>query len=187
GLDRSAISRRLVELKSSLSIGGGANGLSISASTDRDNVDALLDLVATILRQPTLPESEFTQLRTQAITGLRSSMTEPGAIAGKAMARYFNPWPKGHPYYTGTFEEDLAALEAANLDALRAFHRDFYGAGGASIAVIGDVDADDVHARIARLFGDWNAAQPFTRIPSPYHGMPARHELIEVADKPNAV
>ncbi|MCR6664246.1 MAG: insulinase family protein [Luteimonas sp.] len=187
GLDRAAISHRLVELKSSLSVNGSATGVSVAATTDRDNVSALLDLIATILKQPTLPESEFAQLRTQAITGLRSSMTEPGAIAGNAMSRYFNRWPKGHPYYSGTFDENLASLEAAKLDELRAFHRDFYGTGGASIAVVGDVDADAIHAQVANLFGNWNATHAFTRIPSPYHGMPARHELIEVADKPNAV
>ncbi len=187
GFDRAAISRRLVELKSSLNVNGSAGGAFVSATTDRDNVSALLDLIATILKQPTLPESEFTQLRTQSITGLRSSMTEPGAIAGNAIGRYFNRWPKGHPYYSGTFDEDLAALEAARLDELRAFHRDFYGAGGASIAIVGDVDTDAIHAQVASLFGSWNATNAFTRIPSPYHGMPAKHELIEVADKPNAV
>jgi zinc protease len=103
------------------------------------------------------------------------------------MSRYFNRWPKGHPYYSGTFEESLADLEAARLEDLRAFHDTFYGAGGASIAVIGDVDADEIHAQVARLFGDWNAKQGFTRIASPHHAMPAKHELIEVADKPNAV
>lgn len=187
GMDRSAISRRLVELKSTLNIGASATGANVSATTDRANVSALLDLIASILKQPTLPESEFDQLRTQAITSLRSSMTEPGAIAGNAMSRYFNRWPKGHPYYSGTFEESLADLEAARLEDLRAFHDTFYGAGGASIAVIGDVDADEIHAQVARLFGDWNAKQGFTRIASPHHAMPAKHELIEVADKPNAV
>lgn len=187
GLDRSAISRRLVELKSTLSVNANATGATVSATTDRDNVAALLELAATVLRRPTLPESEFGQLRTQAVTAMRTSMTEPGAIAGNAMARHFNRWPKGHPYYAGTFDEGLAELEAASLDALRAFHRDFYGAGGASIAIVGDVDADEVHAQVARLFGDWNAPQAFTRIPTPYQEVPAKREAIEVADKPNAV
>ncbi|TDK23122.1 insulinase family protein [Luteimonas aestuarii] len=187
GIDRAALSRRLVELKSTLSINGSATGASVSATTDRDNLPALLELAARVLRQPTLPDSEFAQLRAQAMTAIRTSMTEPGAIAGNAMGRHFNRWPKGHPYHAGTFEESIAELEAATLDDLHAFHRAFYGAAGASIAIIGDVDADEVHAQVARLFGDWNAPQPFTRIPSPHHDVPATRVLIEVADKPNAV
>ncbi len=187
GLDRAAISRRLVELKSSLNIGGGASGVMVSASTDRENVSALLELLATVLKQPTFPENEFAQMRTQAITGLQSSTTEPQAIAGRALGRYYNQWPKGHPYYTGSFEEDLAELEAVTLDELRAFHRDFYGTAGASIAVVGDVDADALHAQVATLFGDWNARNAFTRIPSPHHPMPATRQKIETPDKPNAM
>ncbi|MHC9084025.1 M16 family metallopeptidase [Luteimonas sp. RIT-PG2_3] len=187
GLDRSAISSRLVALKSELDIGGGPTQVSVVANTDHDNFPALLELVATLLKQPTLPDNEFAQLRTQAITDLRSSMTEPNAIASRAMGRYYNRWPKGHPYYATTVEEDLAALQAVKLDDLRAFHSSFYGAAGASIAVIGDVDAAQVQAQVARLFGDWNAAKAFTRIPSPYYGKPAVREAIETPDKPNAM
>jgi zinc protease len=187
GLDRDALSRRLVELKSTLNISGSGTGASVAASTDRENLPALLDLVALLLTRPTLPESEFAQLRAQALASIRSSMTEPGAVAANAMGRHFNRWPKGHPYYAGTFEEAVAELESAALDDLRAFHREFYGAAGASIAVIGDVDADAVHDQVARLFGDWRAPRPYTRIPSPHHEAPAARQLIEVADKPNAV
>ncbi|HRO26739.1 MAG TPA: pitrilysin family protein [Luteimonas sp.] len=187
GLDRAAISRRLVELKSGLDVGGGVNTLGVSASSDRDNIEALLELIATVLKRPTLPESEFAQLRSQAITGLRSSMTEPNAIAGRAMGRYFNRWPKGHPYYADTVEESLSALESATLDELRAFHRDFYGAAGASIAIVGDVDPDQVQAQVERLFGDWNAPTTFTRIASPYLARPGTRESFETPDKPNAM
>jgi len=185
-LDRGAISRQLDALKSSLNVGGGATGINVTASTDRDHVDALLNLVASVLQQPTLPEAEFTQLKTQESTFLRSQMSEPNAIASRAMSRHFNRWPKGHPLYVGSFEEDLAALDAVTLDDLRAFHQQFYGAASASIAVIGDVDVEQVREQMERLFGHWNAPQAFTRIAVPYLAVPATREQMEVADKPNA-
>jgi len=185
-LDRGAISRQLDTLKSGLSVGGDATGAQISANTDREHVDALLTLIATVLKTPSLPETEFAQLKTQAITALRNQMNEPNAIASRAMARHFNRWPKGHPYYVGSFEEDLAALETVTLAELREFHRAFYGAGNASIAVIGDVDADAIYAQMEALFGNWSADKPFTRIATPYQIIPATRDVIEVADKPNA-
>jgi len=184
--DRGAISRQLDALKSSVSVNGGATSVRVSATTDRDNINALLSLVADILQHPTLPESEFTQLKTQAITALRSQMSEPNAMAQRAMSRHFNRWPQGHPQYVGSFEEDLAALEAVTLDELRDFHHMFYGAANASIAVIGDVDADDIRAQMEQLFGQWTAPQSFTRIATPYLAVPAAREIIEIADKPNA-
>jgi len=184
--DRVAISRQVDALKSGLSASGDATGVQVSATTDRDNMAALLPLIADVLQRPTLPESEFIQLKRQAITALRSQMSEPNAIASRAMGRHFNRWPKGHPHYVGSFEEDLAELEAVTLDELRDFHRKFYGAASASIVVIGDVDADEIHAQMEQLFGQWTAQQPFTRIATPYKATSAARELIEVADKPNA-
>jgi len=186
GRNRSAISRQLDALKSSLNVRGDATGVQVSATTDRDNVAALLALIADVLQTPTLPENEFTQLKSQAMTALRSQMSEPDAIASRAMSRHFNRWRKGHPYYVGSFAEDLAALEAVTLEELRDFHRTFYGAGHASIAVIGDVDADDIRTQMEHRFGQWTAQQPFTRIAVPYLATPAVREMIEVADKPNA-
>jgi len=184
--DRAAISRHLDALKSSLSVSGGVTSVEVSASTDRDNVEALLALIADVLQRPRLPASEFTQLKQQALTGIANQMSEPNAIASRAMARHFNRWPQGHPHHVGSFEDDLAALDAVTLEQLRDFHQQFYGAGSASIAVIGDVDADAIHAQMEALFGQWSAAQAFTRIAVPYQHTPAVREVIEVADKPNA-
>ncbi|MCD9029061.1 insulinase family protein [Luteimonas sp. BDR2-5] len=188
GLDRAAISQRLVALQSSLQITGGASNVTVAATTDRDNLAALLDLVATLLQAPTFPESEFEQLRTQAITGVRSSMTEPGTVAGQAMRRHFDRWPPGHPYHVAGFEDQLAVLQALDLDAVRGFHRRFYGMGdGATIALVGDVDAGAVRAQLDTLFGDWNRPTPFARIPQPYHAAAAVRLRLETPDRPNAV
>ena len=187
GLDRAAISRRLTELKSGLNVQGGASTVSLSATTDRENLPALLELAASILRQPTFPESEFEQLRAEMLTGIRNAMTEPQAVASIAMNRYFDPWPEGHPYRSMSFEEQIESIQAQELDDLRAFHRDFYGTGSATIAIVGDVDAEAVKAQVDALFGDWNAPVSFTRIPNPHHAMPAVRQQLETPDKANAM
>ncbi|MGY0560604.1 M16 family metallopeptidase [Luteimonas sp. A277] len=187
GLDRAAISRRLTGLKSALNVGGSATSASLVATTDRDNLPALLELAASILRNPTFPESEFEQLRTQVLTSIRDAVTDPQAVASSAMNRYFDRWPEGHPHASMTFEEQIQALQAVELEDVRAFHRDFYGTAGASIAIVGDVDAEAVQAQVDELFGDWNARVAFTRIPTPHHAMPAVREQLETPDKANAM
>ena len=187
GLDRAAISRRLTELKSTLSTGGSTNVASLVATTDRENLPALLELAATILRRPTFPESEFEQLRTQMLTGIRSAMTEPQAVAASAMNRYFDQWPEGHPYRSLSFEEQIEAIQALELEDLRAFHRDFYSTANAAIAIVGDVDAGAVQAQVDELFGDWSAPVAFTRIASPHFTRPAVREQLETPDKANAM
>lgn len=186
--DRAALSRELTALRSTLSIGGSASNIGVAATTDAAHVAAMIDLIATVLRTPTFPEREFAQLRSQAITGIRGSMSEPGAVAHLAMARHFDAFPAGHPYHSPGFEQRIAGLEALDVDALRDFHRDFHGMGpGATIAIVGDVDAEAVHAQLERLFGDWRPATAFTRIATPYAPRPAVHQRLPTPDRPNAV
>ncbi|VXB06622.1 conserved exported hypothetical protein [Luteimonas sp. 9C] len=187
GYDRAALSRQLTSLRSTLSVGGTATTVTVAATTDRAHVAALLDLVADVLRRPTFPDSEFAQLRSQQLTGIRGSMSEPGAVANEALSQHFNAFPAGHPYAATTFDERIARIEALRLDEVRAFHRDFYGMGeGATIAVVGDVDPDAVRTQLEALFGDWALPTPFTRIETPYLARAAVHETLRTPDKANA-
>ncbi|UNK42525.1 insulinase family protein [Luteimonas sp. S4-F44] len=187
-LDRAAISRRLTALRSTLGASGGATTVSVAASTDRAHLVDLLDLTATVLRRPTFPQDEFEQLRTQWITGILGSMSEPGAVANQAMAQHFDIFPPGHPFHARTFEQRINGLEATTRDEAAAFHLAFYGMGpGTTIAIVGDVDAEAVRTQLEALFGDWRPATPFVRIPTPYAAQPAAHLRVVTPDRPNAV
>ncbi|NYZ61852.1 M16 family metallopeptidase [Luteimonas deserti] len=185
--DRAALSRELTRLRSILSVGGNATSINVGATTDRTNVDGLLELLAVVLREPTFPAEEFEQLRIQSITGIRGSMSEPGAVANQAMARHFDVFTPGHPYHSPSFMARIAALETLDVDDLRGFHRRFHGMGpGATIAIVGDVDAEAVRAQLERLFGDWAQATPFTRIPFPPTAPAPAHVRLHTPDRANA-
>jgi len=170
-----------------LSLSGNAQGVFASANTTREHLPALLDLIAELLREPAFPESEFEQLRTQAITAVQSQMTEPQAIAGLAMNRHFSPWPKGHPNYVSSFEEQLEELRAVTLDEVRAFHGAFYGSSSGEIALVGDFDAAETGSQLEALFGSWQSKQPFVRIPNPFRDIEGKQQRFETPDKANAV
>ncbi len=187
GMTREQIARRLDELKAQLGFSGGPQSVSFSLSTTREHLPAAFDLLATALKQPSFPEDEFEQLRTQSITDVESSMTEPQAIASNAMSRHFSHWPKGHPYYAETFEESLASLRALTLAQVRDFHAAFYGAGFGEIAVVGDFDATAFKAQAEKHFGGWTTKHPFVRLPDPYTDQPAADVATETPDKANAM
>jgi zinc protease len=184
---REDIARRLDELKAQLSISGSAQGVTVNANTVREHLPGLLELISEVLREPAFPEAEFEQLRTQSVTGIESQLTEPQAIAGNALARHFSPWPKGHPFYAETFEEQLAALRALKLEEVRAFHADFYGSGDGEIALVGDFPALETGAQLEALFADWTRPTAFQRIANPYRAVAAANARFPTPDKPNAV
>jgi zinc protease len=183
---REDIARRLDALKAQLNFSGGAQSVTVYANTTREFLPELVELIAELLQQPAFPESEFEQLRRQAITSTESARAEPQSVAGNATSRHFNPWPKGHPYYAASFDEQLADLRAVTLDEVRAFHADFYGAGDGEISVVGDFDADRLAEQFAQHFGGWTRPQPFVRIPNPYHPVEAARVKLETPDKANA-
>ncbi|MGQ0798634.1 MAG: M16 family metallopeptidase [Pseudomarimonas sp.] len=184
---REAISRRLDELKAQLSISGSTQGLSVSANTTREHLPELLALIEELLKHSTFPASEFEQLRTQAITDVESSRTEPTAIAGLELDRYGNTWPKGHPKYVESFDEQLESLTSVTLEQARQFSADFHAARSGEITLIGDFDAAAIKSDLRARFGDWTATKPFVRIADPYRELAAVSRRFETPDKANAL
>jgi zinc protease len=71
-------------------------------------------------------------------------------------------YPEGHPYSWPTIGR-MEDLEAATLDDVHNWFRDWYGAANAVIVIAGDVDTDDVIARVERHFGAIDSGPPITR------------------------
>ncbi len=185
-LDREQISRHLDELKSRVSISGGSQSVGAGATTTREHLPEFIALLADILKSPAFPEDEFEQLRGQAITGLQASVNDPQAVASRAMNRHFSHWPKGHPWYVGTFEEDLADLRALELDQVRDFHTRFHGAGHGEISLVGDFDPEEVSALLEEHFGDWTTARPYVRLENPARPPESVQRELETPDQANA-
>jgi zinc protease len=174
-------------LKANVGVGGGARSVSASIQTTRANLPAVLRLVAEILREPAFPEAEFEEMRTQRIAGIKERMSDPGQIAGNAQSRYLSPYPKGDVRYSPTPQEQIEELEAATLADVKAFHRDFYGASSAELAIVGDFDEGEVAPLVRNLFGGWKNKQPYARVPNPYRALPGENRSFETPDKANAV
>jgi zinc protease len=104
----------------------------------------------------------------------------------RALGRYDNPYAPGDPRYVPTLDEQIADLRAPGVDALREFHRRFYGASAAEVAIVGDVDAAEVKAQLERLFGGWTSRAPYARVPQPPVLRRPTLVSIETPDKANA-
>ncbi len=185
-LSRAGISTRLDELKSQLSVGGQGQAVSVRFDTVRTHLPALLALVRDVLRAPTFPADEFEQLRTESLAGIEAQRREPQAVASQALRRSLSPYARGDVRYVASFDESVAELKAATLDAARRFHGDFYGADQARMALVGDFDAAEMQTLLQTLFGDWKSRSAYARLVS----MPAAARpgttTLETPDKANA-
>jgi zinc protease len=174
------------KLRAKVSVGGSQTGASASGQTYRAQLADTLRLTAEILQKPSFPASELDTLKRQRATQLESSRTDPQSIAQRALARFDNPYPAGDPRYVPTVEESIANNNAVTLDDVRNFHRGFYGASNAEIAIVGDFDPQAMRALVTELFGDWKSPQPYTRVPDPFRPNKAAELRFAVPDKANA-
>jgi zinc protease len=186
-MDRARIAARFTALETQARVSGGAQGANITLLSRHDRLADALALAADVLRHPAFPEGEFEQLRMQAATGIEAGRREPGGIASLAMARHFDPWPAGHPLRVKAPAERLAALKALSLDAVRAFHRDFYGTSRGTIAIVGDFDPAAVRTQLQALFADWVSPKPYAPIDTHYTAVKAERQQFETPGKSNAV
>jgi len=180
---RQQLSDELERLKVSGRVGGSGG----SFQTTRPNLEAALRLAAHVLREPAFPESEFEQLRKLTITSIESQLAEPDARASEALSKHFNAYPRGDWRYSPTLEESIANVKAAKLEDLKRFHKEFFGAQAAEIAIVGDFDADRIAAVLKELFADWKAAKPYAHVPTKHASVAAVDLKVATPDKENAV
>ncbi|SFG22397.1 zinc protease [Duganella sp. CF458] len=186
-LSRQEVKDALDKLKANVNINGGAEGVTLNVTTTRANLAAALDLLGESLMKPAFTAKEFSEQQRDMISGTEQQMTEPQPLASNAMQRLTNTFPPGHPHYTMTLPEQLAAQKAATLEQVKAFHKAYYGAGNATLSVVGDFDAAAVQAQVAKLFGNWKAEQPYVRIASEMKQVAGQNIALETPDKANSV
>jgi zinc protease len=153
----------------------------------RASLPEALAIVAEMLREPSFPESEFEQVKRQALTSIDTQRADPQSLASLTIARHLNPYPPQHWHYTPTLEERAERLKAVTLADARRCHGELVGASHSDLVVVGDFDPDEVTKLAERLFGDWKNPTPYKRIPWQHFDVQATDRTIETPDKANAV
>src|SRR5690606_30101578 len=94
-------------------------------------------LATEVMREPRFDHDELEVLKRERIAALESQRSEPQVLAFRTVQRHLSPWPKGHPAYVATLDEEIEQIQAVTVDQLRAFHAEFYGASHGEIGVVG--------------------------------------------------
>jgi zinc protease len=184
---RQQLQDTLDKLKARVGVDGGPLGVSVSVEAKRENLPEVLKLVAEVLREPAFDAKEFGLLQQERLAMMEKSRTEPDTLGGYAFRRVLGShYPKGHPYYAPTVEEDLSGVKAVTLEQVRAFHRDFYGASQGEFAAVGDFEPKQLSALVGELFNGWKSPAPYARVPQLFNDVPAQALAVETPDKANA-
>lgn len=183
---RQQIKDEFDKLKARVNVDGGPTSAFASIETTRENLPAVMRLVAEILREPSFPADEFDQLKQEQLASIEAQRSEPTQMAATEAQRHLRPYPKGHVNYTSTPDESIADLKAVTLADVKKFYADFYGASNGELAVVGDFDEKEIAKLTNDLFGAWKSKMPYARIGETFKDIAAINRNLEAPDKANA-
>jgi len=163
-------------------IGGniGAGGTSVYASGLSKNTDKLFELTADIVLHPSFPQDELDKLITQTKSGLKFRKTEPTMIA--ELIRRKLVFGDNHPKGETETEETVGRITR---DKCMEMYNTFFKSNYAIIAVVGNVDKENVLKLVDKYFGMWKQGT----IQAPKYDMPKQFDKVQVAfvDRPSSV
>lgn len=179
--DAATFAEAIDSVGGSLSANANLESITISGEFLARDADLMIELLATMLREPKLESAELIKLRDRQINLIRAAKDgDPRRL----MPIYGSAFLfSGHPYGSPVFGDETSL---ANIDirAVRGYYEDFVGADRLVIAVAGDFDADTMAEKLSAAFADWRAATvslPEFEAPQKQSG---RHVLL--VDKPGA-
>jgi zinc protease len=186
-LDQGTTTKTAEQIATSIDSIGGLSGTgatsdmtSITAVVMKDSFDFGLDLVSDLARNPKFAPEEIERQRQQILSGLRVGYEDPDYIAGLVFDRLvygFHPYGKPD---SGT----PASISSVTRDDLMAFHKAWFGANNAILAIVGDVSHEEAFAGAERAFGKWAKAERVAA--KPVDPPPATRRVV-VIDRPGAV
>ena len=184
--DRQQIQDAFNKLRAQVSVSGGPTSVTVSGQTVKSQLPAVLELVAEVLRRPSFPERDLEEMRAESIASIDRQRQDPASIGSLAFNRHFNIHPPGDIRHVHTLDEQVAQVRAVTLAGVRAFHREFYGAGKGEFSAVGDFDDAAIAAQVGRLFNDWKSPRPWQRVPNVHADVPPARIIIETPDRANA-
>ena len=161
--DADQIAQRLEEVGAQLGLGSERDmaWASVRTLTEADALARSIETLATILAQPNFESDDLERTRKSMQTALRLGEQQPGTVAKRA---FYRTLFGDHPYAIPS-DGTQASLSAITRDQVREFHRRYYVAGNALIAIVGAVSRAQAEQLADRLTAGLSPGQPAAELP----------------------
>lgn len=174
---------KMAEILENMGIPGGLEfavdnyRLSFGSNLVSDDMPQFVDMLADIMRHPLFLEEELAKTKIEWRARLTEAMSNTRLMAWNSVRR--NLYPKDHPFYEATYEEQLAEIDALTIDHLKVLHNRLVGPKSTIMTVVGDMDIDQTVALLTEKFGDWSGGE-LLDINIPKVSLPVKGTRIDV-------
>lgn len=151
--DRFELAEVLENRGAHLSFSSNGRYVGFEGQALRDDLPAVLDVMAEQLRVPLFDADEFEKARAQVLAGLQRGLENTGSQASGALSRRI--YGPAHPNYSAPTRHSIERLAAFTPEQVRAYHAAHFGSNDLLLVLVGDVEADAVETAVRAAFGDW--------------------------------
>jgi predicted Zn-dependent peptidase len=152
--DRFELARVLEDCGAKLDLSSDGLYVEGSGRTLAEDVPRVMDVMAEMLRTPAFDPEEFEKARAQVAADIQRRMEKTSARASAALSRRL--FPEGHPNHTPAPETALERLQGLTVQDVRDYHDTHFGATEWTLAVVGDLQHDEVASVVAEAFDGWD-------------------------------
>ncbi len=167
-MDAEQISHLGDSLAGSVSAIAGRSSMSVRAEFLSKHFDRGFDLFAEVATAPSFAENEFAREQKLVLQDLVAREDRPSSIAFELLAKELF---QVHPYRMSTIGE-RPTVEALTPDVLRQYHQAYMNPSQMTLAVVGDVDTNEVIDKARAAFGapQRGAPEPVIPVEPPWSG-----------------
>lgn len=135
----------------------------ISASGLKKHLDIILGVWADVVINPTFSDDEFEKLVPQMISGIKDEKSKASSLAAALSRKVI--YGENHPYALKATEQTVSDLK---INDLKEFYNSYFKPNNATLAVIGDVKADEIVKKLEKALSKWQKGNtPKINIPAP--------------------
>lgn len=149
-----------------------------------EDLPRFVPILSDVLRNPLFLDEELTQTKREFTAALTKALNNTGQRARQALMQAI--YPPGHPFYETPFDKRIAELDTLTSGNLHSFVQQQFSPASTIIAIVGDIDPEEVRHQFAEAFSDWSGP-PRKEIIVPRVELPSGPRRIEVplSDKAN--
>ncbi|MGH9948113.1 MAG: M16 family metallopeptidase [Pyrinomonadaceae bacterium] len=174
------IANQLQSIGASVGAGAGWDSTNVSMQTLTKNLDQALAIYSDVVVNPAFPKAEFEKSRSRALGSLLQRKSNPSAVAGVVYDKVLY----GSQPYGRQLSGDETSVKALTREDLVKFYETNYTPNGATLIVVGDVDAKTLKPKLETAFANWKGGE-MSKMANEQENMVAKPGIYFV-DKPGA-
>jgi zinc protease len=148
------IAEQQERLGANVSVGGGRDRTDVNLSAVNPNLDASLDLMADIVKNPAFKTDDIERMRVQQLTAIDREESDPLSIATNALPPLM--FGDAHPYGRGLSGNGTKeSVTAITRNDLVNFHQSWMRPENATIFAVGQIDQQALLEKLEMRFGEW--------------------------------